>query len=424
MNKIMFIATRVAIVGILFAASASCSFAKGDKSVYTDVSPNILKERIENLPSEVDLRYTPEVHGIINTYIKKYRRSTQRLLGLSEHFFPLYEAEFSKQGLPVELKYLSIVESGLRPKVVSVSGAVGLWQFMKGTGKLYGLRINNVVDERRDPIRSTQAASRYLKDLYVDFDDWTLALAAYNCGPGNVRKSMKRSNEVEFWSMKGRGYLPKETRRYIPKYVASSYLMNYSDIHNLIPEHTKELNTLATVKVYDYTTFSKISKITGLSRSVISEYNPAFLKGYIPRSSKGYYLTLPQDDLFYYLSQVGGFENLLDLGYDSSKLKGRYMLFGAMKSRVADLSLLPKPSMLSEVTTLKPNPINSPLAITVKKEVPVLSERKKVKTHQLRPEESLLDISDKYNIKLSTLIEINEIDVQSPPPPGAEIRLE
>ena len=302
MNKIMFIATRVVIVVILFAIAAPGSLANRDNSTYTDVSKNVLKERIESLPSEVDLRYSAEVHSIINTYIKKYRRSTERLIGLSEHFFPLYEAEFSKQGLPVELKYLSIVESGLRPKAVSVSGAVGLWQFMKGTGRLYGLRINNVVDERRDPIRSTQAASQYLKDLHIDFNDWTLALAAYNCGPGNVRKALKRSREEEFWSLKGRGYLPKETRRYIPKYVAISYLMNYKDIHNLVPEHTRELNTLATVKVYDYTTFNAISKITGLNKSTISLYNPAFLQGYIPRSSKGYYLTLPQDDMFYYLS--------------------------------------------------------------------------------------------------------------------------
>lgn len=424
MNKIMFIAAKAVVVVILFALYAPASFAKEDNSAYTEVSKNVLKERIENLPSKVDLRYSEEVHGIINTYIKEYRRGTERLLGLSEQFFPLYEAEFNKQGLPDELKYLSIVESGLRPKVVSESGAVGLWQFMKGTGRIYDLRINSVVDERKDPIKSTRAASQYLKDLYHQFNDWTLALAAYNCGPGNVKKALKRSQEEEFWSLKGRGYLPRETRRYIPKFVAISYLMNYSHIHNLVPEYTSEMNTLATVMVYDYTTFSEISKITGLSRSTIADYNPAFLKGYIPKSSKGYYLTLPQDDLFHYLSQVGGFDNLVDLGYNRSAQRGRYLLYGAMKKRVLDLSLLPKPAMLTEVNHKGYNPISQPVKLSLQMEIAEKVASKDFKTYQLRPEESLLDVARNFNLKLTELVKINKIDPASPPPAGAEIRLE
>ena len=214
MNKTLFIAVKAVIITSLFALFAPSAFSNGEMSSYTEVSKNELKQRIESLHSEVDLRYTDEVHQIINTYIKKYRRGSERLLGLSEQFFPLYEAEFQKQGLPAELKYLSVIESGLKPTALSVSGAAGLWQFMKPTGELYGLRINSTVDERRDPIKSTQAASEYLKDLYQQFGDWTLALAAYNCGPGNVRKALRRSQEEEFWSMKGRGYLPKDCLLY------------------------------------------------------------------------------------------------------------------------------------------------------------------------------------------------------------------
>ncbi len=425
MNKIMFIATNIVIVVVLFAFISTPTLATGNVSSHTEVSKNDLKERIESLNSKVDLRYSEEVHTIINTYIKKYRKGSERLLGLSEQFFPLYEAEFHKQGLPHELKYLSIVESGLRPEAVSVSGAVGLWQFMKGTGQNYGLRINSTVDERRDPIKSTQAASRYLKDLYLSFDDWTLALAAYNCGPGNVRKALRHSNEEEFWSLKGRGYLPRETRRYIPKYVAISYLMNYSHVHNLHPEYSDVANTLATVSIYDYVTFSQISKITGLSKSTIGIYNPSYLKGYIPKSSKGYYLTLPQTDLYYFLSQVGGFENLLDLGYDSSTLKGRYLLFGAMKSKIAKLSLLPVQNSVFKIDITEQSPFDHPVKLPFTMTPLTLKmEKRRDRSYKLKPYESLFDVARERKIKLADLIKINNIDPAFPPPPGSSIQLE
>lgn len=424
MNKTLLITVRAVIIVALFALFASTTYSAEVNTSYTEVSKNELKQRIENLNSEVDLRYTTEVHGIINTYIKKYRRGSERLLGLSEQFFPLYEAAFDKTGIPQELKYLSVIESGLKPTALSSSGASGLWQFMKATGRLYGLRINDVVDERRDPIKSTQAASEYLKDLYSQFGDWTLALAAYNCGPGNVRKSLRGSQEEDFWSMKNRGYLPKETRRYIPKYVAMSYLMNYSHIHELYPEYNT-INTLATVRVYDYTTFKELSRITGIDRDAISKLNPSFLKNYIPRSTQGYYLTLPQEDLYHYLSQVGGFENLVDLGYDSSTLKGRYMLYGAMKKKLSELTQLENRAVTSQVFSNLHDPLNVPRKLTFNMmPVEALTSRKKVRTYQLKPQESLMDVAQANNIKLSALLKINDIDVESPLRQGATIRLE
>ena len=422
MNKTLFIAVKAAIITTLFALFAPSAVSSGDISSYTEVSKNELKQRIESLHSEVDLRYTDEVHKIINTYIKKYRRGSERLLGLSEQFFPLYEAEFQKQGLPSELKYLSVIESGLKPNALSVSGAAGLWQFMKGTGKLYGLRINSTVDERRDPIKSTQAASEYLKDLYQQFGDWTLALAAYNCGPGNVRKALRRSQEEGFWSMKGRGYLPKETRRYIPKYVAMSYLMNYSHVHNLYPEY-EEINNLATVKVYDYTSFTDISKVTGLDKATIAKFNPAFSKWYIPKSTQGYYLTLPQGDLYYYLSQVGGFENLLDLGYDSSTLRGRYMLYGAMKRKLSEITRLDQSPYSLHITSTGHNPVDLPKPMTVEVAPLAVLSQDRGDLYQLKPQESLMDVAVKHDIKLSTLMQINEIDPNLPPLQGQKIRL-
>jgi len=145
------------------------------------------------MTNDVELKYTPEVHSIINEYIKGYRKGSEVLLGRGGQFFPIYDNEFQKAGLPTELKYLSAVESSLIPTARSNSGAVGLWQFISSTGKIYGLTINSTIDERKDPIRSTQAAAKFLSDLYDEFGDWSLALAAYNCGPGGVKKATRRS---------------------------------------------------------------------------------------------------------------------------------------------------------------------------------------------------------------------------------------
>ena len=269
---------------------------------------------------------------------------------------------------------------------------------MKGTAKLYGLSITDAVDERRDPIRSTQAASRYLSDLHDQFGDWTLALAAYNCGPGNVRKSLRRSQEEDFWSMKQRGYLPRETRNYIPKYVAMSYLMNYSHMHDLYPEY-QDLESYATVQVYDYTTFSDISRITGLSKQEIAEYNPAFVKGYIPRNSQGYYLTLPQEELYMFLAEVGGFENLLDLGYDSGKLRGRYILYRATRQKLAAVEAISKPSFNQTITPLQGR--QTPGKMKQQVEAVAVPSQSMV-YHRLEPQETMEDIARDYNCLLYT----------------------
>ncbi len=419
MDKSLFIAVRAAIVIGLCAFIATSTHASDVNSSYTEVSKSDLKQRIESLHSEVDLRYTDEIHTIIDTYIKGYRKGSTRLLSLSERYFPLYEAELSQRGLPQELKYLSVIESSLKPTALSSSGASGLWQFMKGTGKLYGLSINSAVDERRDPIRSTQAASRYLADLYDQFGDWTLALAAYNCGPGNVRKALRRSQEESFWSLKRRGYLPRETRHYIPKYVAMSYLMNFSHMHDLYAEY-QNLESYATVQVYDYRTFSEISRITGLSKGEIAELNPAFVKGYIPRNSQGYYLTLPQEELYMFLAEVGGFENLLDLGYDSSKLRGRYILYRATRKKLAAVEALSEQRFSHTITSHDgrqgPGRMKSQI---VHAAVPSQS----MVYHRLEPQETMEDIARDFDMSLSALLKLNKIDPKKPSHPGSTIRV-
>lgn len=424
MNKIQFVVMRITLVAYFFGFVLQIAWTN-DNSAHTSVEKQVLKERIETLYSPVDLRYSEEVHTIINTYIKKYRKGSERLLGLSERFFPLYESEFARQGLPEELKYLSVVESGLRPNVVSHAGAVGLWQFMKGTSKLYGLTTNSVVDERRDPIRSTQAATLYLKDLYAQFGDWTLALAAYNCGPGNVKKALRRSSKEEFWGL--RNYLPKETRRYIPKYVAISYMMSYSHVHGLSPLLDFDANTLVSVMVYDYTPLKEVGTIAGMDLEAVKEFNPAFLKNYIPKSSKGYLLTLPEINMYNFLAQKGGWEDVLPMANHSQSLQYTYFRYGAMKKQLEELVPLETPQHTFEVMSTQLSSANDKLPALPKSVIESINVATLSTTgryHKLKAQQSLSDVSRLVGVSLNDLISLNNIDIRNPPPAGSIIRVE
>jgi membrane-bound lytic murein transglycosylase D len=400
-------------------------FGVVDKNL-TTVQADQLKERLENIASEVDLRYTSEVHEIINTYIKNYRYGSEQLLGRTERYFPIYEQEFERRGVPDELKYLSVIESSLSPRARSQVGAVGLWQFMRATGKLYGLTINSVVDERREPIRSTEAASNFLKDLYIEFGDWTLALAAYNCGPGNVRKALKRSTGSEFWEIKP--YLPRETRRYVPKYVAMSYLMNYFHLHGLEPIEENTHSRFATTVVYNYESFREISQKSGADINAIYKLNPAFLKGYIPKSTKGYLLTLPEDEMYNYLLATDGFDNLVYTHNKNEFLNSTTYLYTSMKKRMSELievERIPTNRALLTVRS-KVNIAEMPtsrLNQDIKKRSAKGEKGKNITLHTIKAQQSLYDVSLLYAVRMEDLIEINEIDPSAPPGPGSVIRV-
>ncbi len=292
MNKIKFI-TKAFVIGLISLTIHPLFASSDDASEY---AVEVLKQRFELMDGHFDYRLTPEIEGLVKIYTAKYRKSTEKLLGRTNIYFPLFEKAIEEKGLPQELKFLTIIESNLKPYAKSVVGAAGLWQFMKPTGRMMGLKINRVVDERNDPIKSTDAALQYLSYLYDMFDDWTLAIAAYNCGPGNVKKAIRRGNSTDFWII--RRYLPRETRAYVPKFMAASYLMNYYLDHGLTPTGEKLEENPTTAKIYKKTDFRSISRMVDMDVKTIWRMNPMYIRGYIPESEQGYYLTLPEDKLY------------------------------------------------------------------------------------------------------------------------------
>jgi len=275
----------------------------------------IIEQRVYNLNTVVNLKYTSKVADKINFYINEHRAISEVLLGRVTIYFPLFENVLREKGMPESLKYLPIIESGLRPDITSKAGAAGLWQFMKSTAKMFDLSINRTIDERRDPLKSTYAAADYLQHLFDIYQDWTLAIAAYNCGPGKVNYAIKKSGSTDYWELEK--YLPKETRNYIPKFIAATYLMNYYHEHEIIPQEPNEnLKNTATAKVFSKVNFNTLSDSFELDMNVIKMLNPAFLKNYIPESEDGRYtLTLPQNKLYDFLERHGSFEDLLYLSY-------------------------------------------------------------------------------------------------------------
>ncbi|MBR5464358.1 MAG: transglycosylase SLT domain-containing protein [Alistipes sp.] len=270
--------------------------------------------RLQNLVSTIPLAYNYIVRGHINRYVDTAPATMSRILGLSQVYFPLIENELMAAGLPVELRALPIIESALQVNAVSRAGAVGLWQFMPATGKSYGLEVNTLVDERRDPIRSTQAAIRFLKDLYRIFGDWTLAIAAYNCGPGNVNKAIARSGGKTFWEIYD--YLPRETRGYMPAFIAATYAFNYHREHNIDKTPSPIPLALDTIHVNRITHLEQISSTIDVDIETLRLLNPQYRMDIIPASTKPYALILPQRYINQYIEREAEI-----MGKDSTYLK-------------------------------------------------------------------------------------------------------
>jgi membrane-bound lytic murein transglycosylase D len=257
---------------------------------------SIIEARIEDLNREmlVELGFNKYVKNYIEVYAVKKRELVSRVLGLAEIYFPLFEEQLDKYNMPLELKYLAVVESALNPTANSRAGAKGLWQFMYGTGKIYGLKVNSIVDDRFDPYKSTDAACRHLNDLYKIYGNWSLALAAYNSGAGNVNRAIRKAGGTKsYWAIWP--YLPRETRGYVPAFIAVAYIMNYAAEHNLYPVHPGILAAeIDTVTVKDVLSFDQISEMMEIPREDLKVLNPAYKSGIIPATKeKSYILRLP-----------------------------------------------------------------------------------------------------------------------------------
>ena len=258
-------------------------------------------ERLQNLPTVIEMPYNQVVRSYIDMYTQRRRALVEEMLGLSLYYMPIFEQALEKEGLPLELKYLPVIESALNPDAVSRVGATGLWQFMLSTAKGLDLEVNSLVDERRDPIRSSEMAAKYLKQLYDMYGDWSLAIASYNCGPGNVNKALRRAGggKKDFWDIYF--YLPAETRGYVPAFIAANYVMTYYQDHNIGRALASRPVLTDTVMVNKRVHFDQVSSVLNIPVEELRVLNPQYRRDIIPGDIRPYSLTLPSQQIYSYI---------------------------------------------------------------------------------------------------------------------------
>ena len=265
-------------------------------------SDSVYIDRLSRIPAVMEMPYNEIIRKFIDMYAGRLRNQVSFMLSACNFYMPIFEEALDAYNLPLELRYLPIIESALNPSAVSRAGASGLWQFMLATGKMYGLESNSLVDERRDPIKATWAAARYLKELYAIYGDWNLVIAAYNCGPGTINKAIRRANgKTDYWEIYN--FLPKETRGYVPAFIAANYVMTYYCDHNICPMETNIPASTDTIQVNKKLHFEQIADICGVSLEQIKSLNPQYKKNVIPGDSKPYTLRLPQNYISTFIDQ-------------------------------------------------------------------------------------------------------------------------
>ena len=272
-------------------------------------------ERLKRIPSVIEMPYNDIVQKFIDRYSSRLRRSVSYMLGAQNFYMPIFEQALETYGLPLELKYLPVIESALNPKAVSRVGATGLWQFMLKTGKNYGLEVNSLVDERRDPVKASYAAARYLSDLYKIFGNWNLVIAAYNCGPNNINKAIHRAGgERDYWKISS--YLPRETQGYVPAFIAANYVMNYYSVHNIQPMRVTFSSNTDTILVNRDVKMEKIASICNIDINELKALNPQYNTTLIPGYKMECILRMPQ-------KQILTFIDLQDSIYSDDKMAER-----------------------------------------------------------------------------------------------------
>ncbi len=291
---------RIAVLCCTLLSAASVEartiFFSNTKTANTasfTLSDNELSARVKNLNLPMEARLTTPVRTKIRRYVTVGSLESQDLLGRTALYFPVFEHYLRVYDLPQSLKYLPLVESRLLPQSVSPASAAGLWQFMPATARSLGLHINGSVDERLDTHRSTEAAVKMLAELYERYDDWALALAAYNCGPARVNSAIRRAgNKRDYWAIQR--FLPRESQLYVPAFIAAAYLVEYHDAHQLTPNYPSfQLQETRTFRIYGGLSLYKVAKSLGIDYNTLKELNPGFLRGAVPRDTRGYYVVIP-----------------------------------------------------------------------------------------------------------------------------------
>jgi membrane-bound lytic murein transglycosylase D len=326
----------------------------GENPVFSD---SVYMERLANMPTIVPMVYNQPVRSVIDRYAVRHRALVSYMLGIMQYYAPIIEQALDYYHVPNELKYLPVIESAFNPKAVSRVGATGLWQFMFTTGKLYGLNQNSLVDDRIDPVKSTWAAAHYLSDLYSIFGDWTLAIAAYNCGPGNINKAIRRSGgKTDFWDIYWA--LPRETRGYVPAFIAANYIMTYYEDHGICPMESALPLATDTLMLNQNIYLKQISEVCDVDMETLCALNPQYKEQIIPGGFSSSSLRLPMDKIPVFL----------DMG-DSVYNYRRAEFF--------------PPQKMVEV-----NPVKTSKGYTV---------------HKIRPGETLGSISRKYHVSVAQL---------------------
>ena len=334
------------------------------------VSDSVYKLRLSKMPCLMEMPYNPNVRSFIELYTVRKRHQVEYMLGMSNYYFPLFEQVLGANNLPLELKYLSIIESALNTTIVSRMGAAGLWQLMIATGRMYGLEINSLVDERLSPIKATNAAARFLKDLYSIYGDWNLVIASYNCGPGNINKAIRRAGgKRDYWAIYP--YLPRETRGYVPIFIAANYSLHYASQHNLCPAIVNMPTLTDTVMVHQRIHLEQVASVLNLPIDEVRLLNPQYKKDIIPGDIKPYALCLPLNSINAFIAKFNEV-----VSYKADEL---------INNRRGEIEIL------QAASTITPGGSG------------------RVTYHKVKSGQTLSDVADKYGVSLKKLKKWNNI---------------
>lgn len=404
---------------------------------------SVIEARLKllNLSTPIDLVYNDVVQAFINLYANRRRQMMRRVLGMAELYYPIFEAELDKYDMPLELRHLAVIESALTNTSRSRAGAVGLWQFMYATGKYFDLNIDSYIDERRDPIKSTQAAVTYLNKLYGMYGDWYLALAAYNAGPGNVNKAIRKSGgKKTYWEV--RPYLPSETRSYVPAFIAANYIMNYASEHNIYPTHPQfTYKDIDTVHVKYPVSFFQISEVLCLEFEQLVFLNPQYKKEFIPFKGEGDVktLVLPFEFMGTYIvneEYIANYKSPSEIESEMEKIADSKEIIHKVRSGES-LGLIANRyrvtvNEIKQWNNLTNNTIHVGNQLKIYSDVEYLQAKITGSTsvskgyvyHTIKSGDTLWDIAKKYDgVSVSDILKLNNMSSRSVLKPGDKLKI-